>query len=146
MFSLLKAVEQTVELLVIWDFGSLIWYLCNWTVPAAAGFIEHLEESDNLACSEKNLWQPWYSINFIDSYIINNAVRLVHFNRTCSIYLNRTYSRVYSHFDGFVQDCSISSALALEILQFCTKSSIWYIKAWMIWPPFCTHFEMHFLE
>ena len=28
------------------------------------------------------------------------------------------------HIDGLVQDCSISSALAMEILQFCTKASI----------------------
>ena len=32
------------------------------------------------------------------------------------------YTDVY--IDGLVQDCSISSALALEILQFCTKPSI----------------------
>ena len=29
------------------------------------------------------------------------------------------------HIDGLVQDCSISSALALEILQSCSKPSIW---------------------
>ena len=28
------------------------------------------------------------------------------------------------HFDGLVQDCSISSALAMEILQSCTKPLI----------------------
>ena len=30
------------------------------------------------------------------------------------------------HNDGFVQDCSISSALAMEILQSCAKPWIWY--------------------
>ena len=30
------------------------------------------------------------------------------------------------HFDGLVQDCSNSIANALELLQFCTKPSIWY--------------------
>ena len=29
-----------------------------------------------------------------------------------------------AYVDGFVQDCSISSVLAMEILQFCTKPSI----------------------
>ena len=29
-------------------------------------------------------------------------------------------------FDDFVQDCSIAIANALEILQFCTKPSIWW--------------------
>ena len=33
-----------------------------------------------------------------------------------------------SHIDGLVQDCSISIAKALEILQFCTKLSILTIK------------------
>ena len=30
-----------------------------------------------------------------------------------------------NHIDGFVQDCSISSALAMEILHSCTKPAIW---------------------
>ena len=30
------------------------------------------------------------------------------------------------HTDGFVQECSISSALAMEILQSCAKPWIWY--------------------
>ena len=30
------------------------------------------------------------------------------------------------HFDGLVQDCSISSALAMEILQSCTKPLIYF--------------------
>ena len=29
------------------------------------------------------------------------------------------------HFDGLVQDCSISIANAMEILQYCTKPSNW---------------------
>ena len=32
----------------------------------------------------------------------------------------------FQHFDGLVQDCSNSSALAMELLQSCTKASIWY--------------------
>ena len=39
--------------------------------------------------------------------------------------------------DGLVQDCSISSALALEILQFYTKPSKWsliyFISLWFLW-------------
>ena len=30
----------------------------------------------------------------------------------------------YAYFDGLVQDCKISSALAMELLQSCTKPSI----------------------
>ena len=32
---------------------------------------------------------------------------------------------IYKHFDGLVQDCSNSSALAMELLQYCTKPSIY---------------------
>ena len=32
-----------------------------------------------------------------------------------------------AYFDGLVQDCSISIALAMEILQSCTKPSIWHM-------------------
>ena len=35
-------------------------------------------------------------------------------------------SEKQNHVDGFVQDCSNSIANALEILQSCTKPSIWY--------------------
>ena len=31
----------------------------------------------------------------------------------------------WCHINGLVQDCSISSAVAMEILQSCTKPSIW---------------------
>ena len=41
----------------------------------------------------------------------------------------RTFCR--QHLDGLVQDCSNSSALAMELLQSCTKSSILYIFSWM---------------
>ena len=32
------------------------------------------------------------------------------------------------HFDGLVQDCSISNALAMEIIQFCTKPLTYKIQ------------------
>ena len=31
--------------------------------------------------------------------------------------------------NGLVQDCSNSSALAMELLQFCTKPSIYFLQA-----------------
>ena len=36
------------------------------------------------------------------------------------------YYRLCVHIGGLVQDCSISRALAMEILQSCTKSSIYH--------------------
>ena len=52
---------------------------------------------------------------------------------------NHFKSDFMHHFDGLVQDCSISSALAMEILQSCTKPSIldifvsvfWNYEIWM---------------
>ena len=38
--------------------------------------------------------------------------------------------------DGLAQDCSISSADALEILQSCTKSSIWGRDCYLVWVSF----------
>ena len=37
---------------------------------------------------------------------------------------NKTINVSVSHIDGLVQDCSISTALAMEIMQSCTKPSI----------------------
>ena len=43
---------------------------------------------------------------------------------------------------SMVQDCSIASALAMEIVQSCTKPSIypWNIKCTLTNNPFCCHF------
>ena len=41
------------------------------------------------------------------------------------------------HIDGLVQYCSISSALAMEILQSCIEQSICVLK----WVPECTLFD-----
>ena len=41
----------------------------------------------------------------------------------CTYFLDMCTNRV-NHFDGLVQDCSNSSALAMELLQSCTKPSI----------------------
>ena len=47
--------------------------------------------------------------------------------RAPSYYNGRQVVMAYD-IDGLMQDCSISSALAMEILQSCTKSSIWNIR------------------
>ena len=40
--------------------------------------------------------------------------------------------------DGWVQDCSISSVLALEILQPCPKPSLYDVK---IYDVYCIHYH-----
>ena len=37
------------------------------------------------------------------------------------------HTSIYAYIDGLVQDCSNSSALAMELLQSCTKPSIYAI-------------------
>ena len=37
----------------------------------------------------------------------------------------------HSAIDGFVQDCSNSSAVAMELLQSCTKPSIYGYGVWI---------------
>ena len=55
----------------------------------------------------------------------------VYFADTCSRHVTDTItpftSLFYLHFNGLVQDCINSSALAMELLWSCTKPSIWYI-------------------
>ena len=43
-----------------------------------------------------------------------------------------TQATIYMYIDNSVQDCSISSALAMEILQSCAKPSIYAV--WIGWP------------
>ena len=40
-----------------------------------------------------------------------------------------SYIATQVHVDGLAQDCSISSALAMEILQFCTKPSMFSLHS-----------------
>ena len=56
--------------------------------------------------------------------------------------LNFTCGNIKIYIDGLVQDCSISSALAMELLQNCTKPSIclflnidmaWVVKFFLHW-------------
>ena len=54
-------------------------------------------------------------------------IQLVHTNKiylTCDVWpVNKTI-----HIDGLVQDCSIASALTMEIMQSCTKPSIYPLR------------------
>ena len=46
-----------------------------------------------------------------------------------------THICVTRHVDGLVHDCSNSSALAMELLQSCTKPSMWNIFSHWLWRP-----------
>ena len=60
---------------------------------------------------------------------------------------------VVDSINGLVQNCSISIANALEILQSCTKPSLCLLHNWMrvwtkyrTWVCFRRHFQVYFLE
>ena len=50
---------------------------------------------------------------------------------------------LYNHIDGTVQDCSISIANAMEILQSCTKPSISSAKETCTWPSYRRWYPSH---
>ena len=47
---------------------------------------------------------------------------MINLNKKVKLYGTQSFQ---VRFDGLVQDCSISSALAMDKLQSCTKPSIW---------------------
>ena len=44
-----------------------------------------------------------------------------------SVHISANYVKPYPYFDGLAQDCSNSSALAMELLQSCTKPLNWQV-------------------
>ena len=50
-----------------------------------------------------------------------------------SYWINRIYSYLVFSIDGLVQDCGNSSAHALELLQSCTKPSIYCLQEVVFW-------------
>ena len=64
------------------------------------------------------------SIIYWDHEMIKSIKELVKIRQSVfTLYSDTSTNR---HTDGFLQDCSISSALAMEILQPCVKPWIWY--------------------
>ena len=57
---------------------------------------------------------------FSSKLLLQTSGHLLWYGFTTSAHMAR-----HGHFDGLVQDCSISIANALEILHSCTKPSIW---------------------
>ena len=59
-------------------------------------------------------------------WVKNNKGRLFHHIMCSTDQAHQSFIvEFYHHVDGLAQDCSNSSALAMELLQFCTKPSIW---------------------
>ena len=78
---------------------------------------------------------------FINKQYINKDVMLMKFccksvNKGVHLYTRYLVPNTHridsfkEHFDGLVQDCSISITSAVEILQSCTKPSTW--KSWIL--------------
>ena len=67
---------------------------------------------------------PWFymenTIKFLDMAVFWQCFKFTHLLLRCP-------HSWWHHFGGLVQDCSISSALAMEILQSCSKQLTWSI-------------------
>ena len=84
---------------------------------------------------------PWFSIKMSsyqhrkshcgDKTIIRLVVHWTIKNKQDLNNIPISFKKTY--IDGLVQDCSISSALAMEILQSCTKPSILSIQWGFLW-------------
>ena len=81
----------------------------------------------------RHVWNCDYMylfVHHVHACVCFIAKCVLHFSFQNSIhhcYIGKsTEQGTMAHIDVLVQDCSISSALAMEILQFCTKPSIWW--------------------
>ena len=102
-----------------------------------------------ITCARTSPWVSWVKSSWCSSWCPRWAIRSASFNRfkqwshdswdyclnqkwqprPCGIFVDILY------IDSLVQDCCNSSALAMELLQSCTKPSIWKIfgfwkKSW----------------
>ena len=91
------------------------------------------QEAHGATIQYLNQWWPRSSASRPRSDHLLSSIRIIHDEENahwCTRLLCHTSSPcwqlVYTkyHFDGLVQDCSIPNALALTILQSCTKPSI----------------------
>ena len=105
---------------------SIIWVLfLNWKIMNSVIFICVTQPWWLNICVStlyhQNYWKCWLE-----------SIGAVHVSADVTISLRSTIS----HIDGSVQDCSISSANAMEILQSCTKPPIYQIH---LWSSHCPH-------
>ena len=108
---------------IVWKWPGIIWVHKTY-LSAKDGNIMRTKQNDSM---ETNLMR--YTVKNMTGYssIIDptNLLSMVH--------QDSQYRRVYvdkEHFNGLVQDCSISSALAMEILQSCTTALIYIFNIW----------------
>ena len=79
-------------------------------------------------------WPNFHALNSV-IFLPSNLVILFTIKAAVTLHLKNNY------IDGLVQDCSNSSALAMELLQSCTKSSIYLISICL----FLRNKEGHFM-
>ena len=97
----------------------------------------------------------WPHINCMCCLILSFSIFNYPINVTDSYHmiLNSNLLKSVFHIDGLVQDCSIAAANALEILQSCTKRSIYYKRPRLredsctgqYMPPLITWWPLHLL-
>ena len=100
----------------------LLWHVQNFVVTASAHFkSEPCKIWSNFEFGRNTVIGTGQYIKTLASYFLSSMhYQCLHLVSLCDrLTLNRM-----GHFDGLEQDCSISSMLAMEILQSCTKPPI----------------------
>ena len=80
-------------------------------------FCQHIKDMIKCYHNQHNLWNFHNDLTQLEAKML----KLMNTNDTHPI---EKSINSWEYISGLVQDCGISSALALEILQFCTKPSI----------------------
>ena len=115
------------------DFTSGYCNLTRWALGDISKMLMSLQISDllnfhfSINYTSFNVWVRYfvwnfkgYPLKFYTKYLTHTWKTAVYF----TLFKIYKLSDLRAHIDGLVQDCSNSSALAMELLQSCTKPSI----------------------
>ena len=97
------------------------WFNCKETASSLA-VVALLHWATHLVFNTKLTWHIAYPSLLMNMSFLLGWPQFQQLGMTLVEISQHAYTSLYN--DGLVQDCSISSALAMEILQSCTKSSI----------------------
>ena len=119
---------------VTW-WETLIWPLFQW--PICVSILFHNGKIGNQLYFPQHVLGEIWSIKQWMSVISSRGQKCIHMNDTVGGVRLHTLFTELGYVDGLVQDCSISIALAMGILESCTKPSMWSTK--------CIHCLLNFI-
>ena len=117
-----------------WTNGPIAWkhYKCtDLTLRPNISISSHREVSDCVHCepdktdSYRGHFRYWHIVNSSSFISVHNFISRTSIYRFVCLSKSMSKLKGICNINGLMQDCCISSALALEILQSCTKPSVW---------------------